>query len=95
MRYRVPHALARASRRLLPAMLVLVGVALLAGCKVPLVNTHPTGNPGGDQSVPGAVFTYPFDGEQDVPTGTVLIAKFSGPVDQSTIDASDCTRSAF
>ena len=82
------------SKRAVYLIVLLAGGLILAGCKSPISST-PSGTTGGDRSVPGAVFTYPFDGEQDVPTGTVLIAKFSGPVDQSTIDASDCTRSAF
>lgn len=37
---------------------------------------------------PGVIFSYPFDGQKDVPTGARIIVSFSDPVDQAVLDQS-------
>jgi hypothetical protein len=69
--------------------LVVTGlVALLGGaCSDPVTPLQ--------TAQPGVVFTYPADGQLDVPTGARVIASFSDPVDEGALGACSATSGAF
>ncbi len=63
-----------------------VALALAAGCTQPAPVVAPPPAAG-----PGVLFTYPRDGQLDVPAGAWVVLHFSGPLSAGAFDAG-CTR---
>ena len=57
----------------------LYGVAALTGCGADFGPYAPP-RPGA-----GVIFTYPFDGQRDVPTGTTIVVTFTDPVARDVV----------
>lgn len=62
-----------------PVAAALFGVAAITGCGNALGPYEPP-SPG-----PGVIFTYPFDGQRDVPTGTTIVVTFTDAVERDEV----------